>query len=1189
MKFSEVPAPGFSLRIRTKNGETIKGFQDAAAPAPEKNNDPKNKDDSRNEVYVMSVQSTPVRGEFELYTKDEVVTVVPVSSADINRLSSTLSFGHTILFQLTDPAPDGSAELHLLLFSGEQLEMGTLQIGIDETVQDALGSRKHADPLPVDKAARIMFSKSVLQHGGKTYFFIVAGEAAKTYLEADAAAEAEKAGEEKNAPAEQEVITAHDMESAGLEWDNEEEEDAGEAELPQPKVVYRNFAILGSDIRFALSERNMGNGKTIFLASRITRIKNRHEDPALRLACGNLSFVDWTETGERAMLARIQLDKLTETAGSYLRKWDEFGVVEGELFLERARQVGAIPFSIVEDGKNGIIKVQCGSLTQEQKTVLSLVTELDAVHFDGLPDYLEKPDMTFDEYTNRIVEDTEDEEFLGITRKKPPKKEEKNESITLQVEEFMPATGRLRLKTKDSTVMLQDMEFLIYSVAGEVAQINRRMKARRRIQTGRAANQNLGLLIEENGQIPPGRPQGRKIPALTSFVKQKVFPKNDPTDAQINAIEVALNTPDIALIQGPPGTGKTTVIAAIIERLNQETDKREGLRGHVLLTGFQHDAVTNMIERLTINGLPVPKFGNRSGAEENEDFAQFENRLLTWCRERTEALRAKNPRITESLEESLLRAMCIQYIKAPTLKQAIHLLEHASNLPSATISEDLRKRLNHELRLLESEQNGGQENESILRVIRGIRIRDAGFADDGPARAADVLYALQNELDEQDKALLVRASGWMRVDETPPFLNELRELKGKLLMRFTPAPMFRLEKTRDSVVNLIQETLSEVKRNGLRTRDKKTAALAELLMEMESNPEGMMENVKDYSFAFAATCQQSASWRMEEMKRTVQTADMGPMTAAYDYIIIDEAARVSPRDLMIPMVQGKRIILVGDHRQLPQLIDEKVALKMEEESEDESTNTLESEWLKKSMFEYLFTERIEKLEQADGIRRRVTLNKQFRTHPLLGDFISQNFYERFNPNEAFGSPLEEKHFAHNLSGTNGKCAVWLNVHDGEMSWPGGGHSAIRLSEVNAICSKLEKWIREDNDRTDNPKERLTFGVIAFYKAQSERIKEQLGSRFLDSVGEKRLRIGTVDAFQGMEFDVVFLSVVRTRTKDFGFLKLYNRLNVSMSRQKRLLVVVGDADFYSTPEAKENVPGLANFLTLCRNKGVVEDI
>ena len=131
---------------------------------------------------------------------------------------------------------------------------------------------------------------------------------------------------------------------------------------------------------------------------------------------------------------------------------------------------------------------------------------------------------------------------------------------------------------------------------------------------------------------------------------------------------------------------------------------------------------------------------------------------------------------------------------------------------------------------------------------------------------------------------------------------------------------------------------------------------------------------------------------------------------------------------------------------------------------------------------------------------------------------------------------------------------------------------------------------------------LSFGVISFYKAQADSIREQL-KRELGGIAddEKKLRVGTVDSFQGMEFDVVFLSMVRTMPQNwkpksddrekqarglFGHLCLYNRLNVSMSRQKKLLVVAGDASLLQNSLAEEFVPGLVDFLELCREQGEV---
>lgn len=89
-------------------------------------------------------------------------------------------------------------------------------------------------------------------------------------------------------------------------------------------------------------------------------------------------------------------------------------------------------------------------------------------------------------------------------------------------------------------------------------------------------------------------------------------------------------------------------------------------------------------------------------------------------------------------------------------------------------------------------------------------------------------------------------------------------------------------------------------------------------------------------------------------------------------------------------------------------------------------------------------------------------------------------------------------------------------------------------------------------------------------------------------------------FQGKEFDVVFLSIVRANDAvvsdqkegdererllngKFGHLRLANRMNVAMSRQRKLLVAVGDKRMAEGPESEEAVPALAEFLKLCRKE------
>ena len=105
--------------------------------------------------------------------------------------------------------------------------------------------------------------------------------------------------------------------------------------------------------------------------------------------------------------------------------------------------------------------------------------------------------------------------------------------------------------------------------------------------------------------------------------------------------------------------------------------------------------------------------------------------------------------------------------------------------------------------------------------------------------------------------------------------------------------------------------------------------------------------------------------------------------------------------------------------------------------------------------------------------------------------------------------------------------------------------------------------------------------------------------------KERIRIGTVDAFQGMEFDAVILCAVRSASEKsfvnafnsynrdteegekeqqrlFGFLMSKNRLCVSMSRQKKVLVVTGDRRLFTSEIAKVAVPELNAFFDMCKN-------
>ena len=158
-------------------------------------------------------------------------------------------------------------------------------------------------------------------------------------------------------------------------------------------------------------------------------------------------------------------------------------------------------------------------------------------------------------------------------------------------------------------------------------------------------------------------------------------------------------------------------------------------------------------------------------------------------------------------------------------------------------------------------------------------------------------------------------------------------------------------------------------------------------------------------------------------------------------------------------------------------------------------------------------------------------------------------------------------------------------------------SAHFITKMKLDGEYVVKEIMKDPEGKD-----LSIGVITFYAAQRDLIFKEAESMGLanrlpsgeyeidDSVkstrdGKEKFRIGTVDSFQGKEFDVVILSATRSNNlertesnvrKIFGFLTSENRLNVAFSRAQRLLIVCGDSEMFNDDYAQTYVNGLYEF-------------
>lgn len=1069
----------------------------------------------------------------------------PSAEKDLN---FHLKRGCAHLVEVMQVAKDGSALAKIIFFNGEIVEIGDVEIGIDERIEST-AKRNGIRFNGAEELGRVLNDKCKISVGGEDFFLLMSGPSAKADFEADIP-------EDEDSPDSQAVV----------------------------QEKHREFSIYGDRVRIPVERRNVDKSKDIYFATKVLFKESQKSEGSLRLARGAVLFSDYTKTGRIRALAAGAMSQLTKETGSYLKQWDEYGAIEGEMLLARAKAVGRIDFHGTEQTTRGV-KFFVPSIPDQ-------LTEGDEIEITSEePLYLKNPDLTWEAYSKAL-----EEEFAT-------KKDQKKNDAEMAASVYAPILKLSKTSIElDLPSIPSGPKFLILSISGKKSLIKKRIWARSAILEGRCANPLLGLLIEEGGILPDIQ-RVTKLKPLTPFVKEKIF-KHPPTDRQVEAIDVALNTPDIALIQGPPGTGKTTVVTAILERLNEEYDKTKSIRGQILVSGFQHDAVENIVARLSVNALPAVKFGIRSGDSEFTADAVTE-KINKWCSSVAENIRNKNPQIAQTEDQVRLAELFVAYSLCPSKNNTVSLMKRILDLPRDVISEDITSEAEEIINSLHTELK--LNDPSILRLVRALRISEAAFEDDGTARAIDLLDKIEDEPANPDLSVLEKAARW-RNGLPLSFLPELRELKESLLYKHLPSPDFRTEKPREDVLRLVA-TVSQLLEKKLNSTNKRDAILAEFLHELEDNPDGVREAIEDYNFVYAATTGQSKDGAIGKAKKKYNDDNF----IKYDTVVIDEAARVSPRDLLIPMAQAeKRIIFVGDHRQLPHMIDEEVGNALERD--DTSGSPVDVDFVKKSMFEYLFN-RLKKLEMKDGIKRTVTLDAQYRTHPLLGEFASRNFYDIYN--EGYRSPLDAKYFHQELSGIEKKAAVWINVPNGsgkEERLESG--SRKRDAEATTIADKLNTWIKSDAGKN------LSFGVISFYKAQVFAVYEALKKigiteraqdgtwqicqeyRFLEN-GEERLRIGTVDAFQGMEFDIVFLSMVRSQDmnalpphirneedckkkqqKLFGHLMSENRLCVSMSRQKRVLAIVGDGVLANTQIAVDAVPALKNFYDLCYEKGVI---
>ncbi|MBE9467945.1 MAG: AAA family ATPase [Bacteroidetes bacterium] len=334
----------------------------------------------------------------------------------------------------------------------------------------------------------------------------------------------------------------------------------------------------------------------------------------------------------------------------------------------------------------------------------------------------------------------------------------------------------------------------------------------------------------------------------------------------------------------------------------------------------------------------------------------------------------------------------------------------------------------------------------------------------------------------------------------------------------------------------------------------------------------------------------------------------------FDTVITDEASKATPPELLLPMCFGKKNVIIGDHRQLPPMLHDKSFKEVLETLETKEALELSSEIDK----EFVETSQFERLISHPDVSPTIksTFNEQYRMHPKINNVIKQFYLDEggLEPGKPILENADDTDLNNPFSRHHGLIlkdfinpdihTIWVNVDDPEEL---SGTSRINPTEVEAVGMVL-KLLKQSNgfseymNHWDNLKdenkrrEEQEIGLISFYGHQVGKLKEI--AKYSGAKLDIPIRLNTVDKFQGMERNIIIVSTVRSDKKiengitkpnrDIGFAKSPQRLNVALSRAKRLLIVVGNKNFFSQYKNKEGERIYQNVIDIIQKEGLVID-
>lgn len=245
-------------------------------------------------------------------------------------------------------------------------------------------------------------------------------------------------------------------------------------------------------------------------------------------------------------------------------------------------------------------------------------------------------------------------------------------------------------------------------------------------------------------------------------------------------------------------------------------------------------------------------------------------------------------------------------------------------------------------------------------------------------------------------------------------------------------------------------------------------------------------------------------------------------------LFIDEGAQALEAACWTAIQKADRVILAGDHQQLPP--------------------TIQCCEAARRGLDHTLLEQVA-LHKPEAVS---LLKIQYRMNEALMHFSSEWFY-----NGLLEAAPEVKH--RSILDWDSPI-TWIDTSEMEFKeeFIGESFGRINKQEADLLIRQLETYIqRIGSERI--LEERIDIGIISPYKAQVQYLRAKIRSNAALRPFRSLLTVNTVDGFQGQERDVIFISLVRANEKgEIGFLRDLRRMNVAITRAKMKLIILGDA-------------------------------